>query len=121
MSNINILSTASLLASLRVFDKADFELRRQKSLAMVLYMRALLSKELPQVEIITPKDLKYTGCQTSLLFKEDVKGIMKQLREKGVICDEREPNVIRVAPTPLYNKFTEIYDFVTILKECVAK
>jgi kynureninase len=68
------------------------------------------------LEIITPRDENERGCQISLLTDENGKEIFNELTEKGVIADWREPNVIRVAPVPLYNTFEDVYSFVSCLK-----
>ena len=68
-------------------------------------------------EIITPRNPIERGCQISLLTKANGKELFNQLTEKGVIADWREPNVIRVAPVPLYNSFEDVFTFVALLTQ----
>ena len=76
-------------------------------------MEYLISENLPSVSIITPKD---RGCQLSLTIQSG-RSIFENISEEGVICDWREPDVIRVAPHPLFNTFSDVYEFVKILKK----
>jgi len=64
--------------------------------------------------VITPDK---RGCQLSLLFHKQGKDVFNFLSENGVIADWREPDVIRIAPTPLYNSFTDVYRFANIIKQ----
>jgi len=66
-------------------------------------------------KIITPSDPKHRGAQLSILALENGKALFQKLTDNGVIADWREPNVIRVAPVPLYNTFEDVYRFVEIL------
>ena len=68
------------------------------------------------IEIITPRDESEHGCQVSVLMLEKGKEIFESLKKNGVIVDWREPNVIRLAPVPLYNTFEDIYKFGQIIK-----
>jgi len=68
------------------------------------------------VEIITPSDPAQRGCQLSLLVKRDSKQLHSALLDAGVITDYREPNVIRLAPVPLYNSFEDVRRFAEILR-----
>ena len=70
-----------------------------------------------KLRIITPSTETERGCQISVLFPEDVSRIMESLKAKGIICDDRKPNVIRVAPVPLYNSFRDIYELIAALLE----
>ena len=70
-----------------------------------------------KLEIITPDTPEFRGCQLSLLVHGGGNDIFLRISERGVIADWREPNVIRVAPVPLYNTFLDVYEFVTILQE----
>jgi kynureninase len=67
-------------------------------------------------EIITPVDPNERGCQLSLLFKSKGKEVFEKLQKNGVIADWREPNVIRIAPVPMYNSFEDVYTFYEIMK-----
>ncbi|HKZ40515.1 MAG TPA: hypothetical protein VJ044_06100, partial [Candidatus Hodarchaeales archaeon] len=70
----------------------------------------------PRVSIITPKNPLDRGCQLSIVVDGIGKKIFEKLMERGVICDWREPDIIRVAPVPLYNTFEEVYTFYKIFK-----
>ena len=67
-------------------------------------------------KIITTKNVNERGCQLSLLTGEDGKELFNKLQKNGVIADWREPNVIRIAPVPLYNSYQDVWNFVEILK-----
>ncbi len=119
LSNVSVLSSAAHLASLQIFDKVEITELRKKSIKLTGYLEYLLhalnlGKE--QLEIITPSDPESRGCQMSLLVKKNGKQVFDTLAETGVIADWREPNVIRIAPVPLYNTFEDVYRFVEILK-----
>ena len=64
----------------------------------------------------TPEDPSIRGCQISIHVKEKGKDLFNALTNEGVVCDWREPDVIRIAPVPLYNRFIEVYEFIEILK-----
>jgi kynureninase len=66
-------------------------------------------------EIITPRHPESHGCQLSVLVKDHPRERYKALEESGVVCDFREPNVIRLAPVPLYNTFLDCWRFVQII------
>jgi kynureninase len=91
---------------------------REKSVELTGYMEYLLLQitDLP-FEIITPKDPAKRGCQLSLLFNENGRSIFDYLTYKGIIADWREPNVIRIAPTPMYNTYEDCYKFYEALVE----
>ncbi|MEL6639305.1 MAG: kynureninase, partial [Bacteroidota bacterium] len=69
-----------------------------------------------RVRIITPRDPAERGCQLSIQLRRTNRRLFDELSRRGVIADWREPDVIRVAPVPLYNSFREVYDFVAILQ-----
>ncbi len=117
VSNPPIFSMAPLRASLSIFDEAGgMEPLRAKSTKLTGYLEFLLneigSKKFP---IITPTSANARGCQLSILAHERPKELFKELQAAGVKCDFREPNVIRVAPTPLYNSFGDVWRFAEIL------
>ena len=74
------------------------------------------SIETNRIEIITPEE---RGCQISIRVKNGNKELFEKITEKGVIADWREPDVIRVAPVPLYNSFSDVFNFYNILKEVI--
>ncbi len=67
------------------------------------------------MEIITPVEPAASGCQLSILVREEPRRRFEALQRAGVVCDFREPNVIRVAPVPLYNTFHEVWRFAEVL------
>jgi kynureninase len=112
LSNVPIFQNAALLASLAIFQEAGIKALRKKSIALTAYMEYIL-KEIDPLEntlkIITPNNPEERGCQLSVFMKQDGKKTFQQLNKAGVIADWRDPNVIRVAPVPLYNTFEEVY------------
>jgi kynureninase len=120
LSNPPILSLAAIRASLDVFTEAGgMDPLREKSLRLTGYLEWLLEREVGDaVEILTPKDPAQRGCQLSIRVKSSGSGriVFEKLEASGVTCDWREPDVIRVAPVPLYNRYEEVYSFVEILR-----
>ena len=117
LSNPPILSLAAIRASLAIFDEAGFENIRAKSVKITNYLEYLLKEiEGDQIEIITPQNPEERGCQLSIKVKNANKSLFDKLMAAGVISDWREPNVIRVAPAPLYNSFEDVYKMVERLK-----
>ncbi len=119
ISNPPIFSMAPLRASLGMFDDAGgMEPLRTKSIRLTGYLEFLLSKiGSKKCSVITPREPDARGCQLSILAHERPKGLSKELEIAGVKCDFREPNIIRVAPTPLYNTFHEVWRFAKILAQ----
>ena len=116
ISNAPILAMACLRASMAIFDKVGMSLIRSKSEKLTGYMEFLMNTISNKVEIVTPADATQRGSQLSLVMNKNGKDVFNQLGLQGVICDWREPDVIRVAPVPLYNSFIEVYRFYEILK-----
>ena len=120
LSNAPILLLAAHLASLELFEKAGMDRLREKSLRLTGYLEYLLrqmKESGSRIKIITPADPSARGCQLSLFLPDGNKTIFPAITGRGVIADWREPNVIRVAPVPLYNSFEDVFKFVTILEE----
>jgi len=119
ISNPPIFSMAPLRASLAIFDEAGgMEALRTKSLKLTGYLEFLLSEpDARNLFVITPNERAARGCQLSILVQENPKELFGKLEAAGVKCDFREPNVIRAAPTPLYNAFHEVWRFAKILSE----
>ncbi len=116
LSNPPILAMAPLRASLEIFDEVGMATLRRKSLMLTGYLRWLVEREPDdRFEIITPAEEDAHGCQLSILVHDQPRQRFKALEEAGVIGDFREPNVIRVAPTPLYNTFHEVWRFARTL------
>lgn len=117
MSNAPVFNMVAHNASLDIFQKAGMKALREKSEKLTAYLHFLLSQltNLP-FTIITPNEPQRRGCQLSLLFQERGREVFDILSKNGVIADWREPNVIRIAPVPLYNTFEDAYWFYEILK-----
>ena len=124
LSNPPVLALAPLAAALELFDAAGMPQLRAKSLALTAHTRALLDRELAaQVSIVTPREPRAHGCQLSLRLsagRSAGRRAFERLLAAGVIGDWREPDVIRVAPAPLYNSFAEVERFVAHLATALA-
>lgn len=124
-SNPPVLAVAPLIASLRVFERAGgVAALRKKSVLLTQFMQVGLRSRLAKaVTIVSPLEVERRGCQLSLRLQADVcaKEVCDLLEKKGVVCDFRRPDVLRVAPTPLYNRFAEVYSFVCALEETLAQ
>ena len=115
LSNPPILSLAAVRASLSIFDEVGMRALIQKSKILTSYLDYLLSQiETDRINIITPDD---RGCQISISVKNGNKDLFNKITERGVIADWREPDVIRVAPVPLYNSYLDVYKFYKILED----
>lgn len=112
LSNAQIFSFAAHKAGLDIFDAAGMEALREKSLKLTGYLEFILdevNRGKNRFQIITPRDPQARGCQISVLTDEHGKALYDFLSENGVVADWREPNVIRLAPVPLYNSFEDIW------------
>lgn len=116
LSNAPILPMAALSASLEVFDEVGMEALRLKSVRLTSYLQHLLDGLGGGFEVITPREVEARGCQLSLLVDGSGQALHERLMAAGVICDFRRPNVIRVAPVPLYNRFEDVWRFVAVLR-----
>jgi len=122
LSNPPILSVAPYLASLEMFEKAGIDSIVEKSKMLTSYLEFILKEIDKEVdsgfEIITPKE---RGAQLSVFLHGEGKSIFDYLMKNGVITDWREPNVIRLAPAPLYCSFEDMYEFGEILKKGILQ
>ena len=116
ISNGPILSIACLRKSMDIFDEVGMDALRTKSEALTGYLEFLFNSMQDKVSIVSPTDPKDRGCQLSVLIHENGKKVFEQLGERGVVCDWREPDVIRLAPAPLYNSYSDVYQAVEILR-----
>jgi kynureninase len=124
LSNVPILQGAALLASLKIIREAGIQAMRRKSIVLTAYLEFLLKQVDPAEEkftIITPSHPKERGCQLSVFIKAHGKSVHSSLVKAGVVADWREPNVIRLAPAPLYNTFEEVFRFAEIFKKTLKK
>ena len=124
VSNPPIMAMAPIKASLDIFDEVGMAALRAKSQALTGYLQFLIECENdgrgPQrYEVITPREPDRRGCQLSILAHDKPKALFEALVAEGVVCDFREPNVVRVAPVPLYNTFHEVWRFARVLNRMV--
>ena len=115
LSNPPIFSLAPVFASLSIFDKVGMDDLIKKSKALTNYLEFLIkSIDNKNIEII---DVPMRGCQLSIRVKNYDKKLFNNLTENGIVADWREPDVIRIAPVPLYNTFTDAFNFYQTLKK----
>jgi kynureninase len=123
LSNPSILAAAPLIASLAIFEEAGIGALREKSLALTGFLAQLLAPLEPRVHIITPLAPAQHGCQLSLrIAGRTARGrqLFEALAKRGMVCDWRAPDIIRVAPVPLYNRFADAWLFAQALREVLA-
>ena len=125
ISNLPILSLAPYLASVEMFDEIGMDALIDKRNKITSYLEFILqeiSKEVKgSFEIITPSNPDERGCQLSVFLHGEGRSLFDYLMKNGVITDWREPNVIRLAPVPLYCSFEDMYNFGQILKNGIVK
>jgi kynureninase len=125
LSNAPVLGMAAQWASLAIFDEVGMTALKAKSELLTGYLEFLLDElslkysDKCRFEIITPRDPKQRGAQLSILVHGKGKQLFDSISAKGVVADWREPNVIRVAPAPLYNSFEDVYFLCTHLEEAI--
>uniref|UniRef100_A0A8V5G922 Kynureninase n=1 Tax=Melopsittacus undulatus TaxID=13146 RepID=A0A8V5G922_MELUD len=129
LSNPPILLVCALQASLEVFGQTTMKALRRKSILLTGYLEYLIkhyynedktNPEKPFVKIITPSQIEERGCQLTLSFSLPIKSVFKELEKRGVACDMREPNALRVTPVPLYNSFHDVHRFIEILGSAIT-
>ena len=121
LSNAPILAMAAHRAAVELFEQAGMDRLREKSVRLTEYLLGLLD-EIPsdRFRVITPRDPARRGSQLSIQAAEGGRELFAELQERGVICDFREPDVIRIAPVPLYNSFEDCWRFWRVLAETTA-
>ncbi|KAF3491103.1 kynureninase [Arthroderma uncinatum] len=123
VSNPSAIDMTAVAASLKLFNKATMPALRRKSIQLTAYLEYLLNSEFPAgpekpFSIITSSDPNARGAQISVRLKPGMlDDVLAYLEKNGVILDERKPDVLRVAPTPMYNTFDDVWVFVRELKE----
>ena len=126
LSNAPILSMAAHKASLDIFDEAGMgrlHAKRRLLSDYVLFIIDYCNEETGEkiIDVITPRNEKERGCQVSMFMLKKGPDIFDALTKQGVIVDWREPNVIRVAPVPLYNSFEDVYKFGQIVSTTIRR
>lgn len=116
ISTAQVFNMVALKASLEMFKEAGLGALRKKSLDLTAYLEFLLAQTSLPCEIITPRNPAERGAQLSLFFPKDGKAIHTRMMESGIICDYREPGVIRLAPAPLYCSYFDVLRFHDVLK-----
>ena len=125
LSNAPVLGMAAHLASLEIFEEAGMDQIGAKRDLMTAYMEFVIdtisakNSDRVQFEIITPRDKTKRGAQLSIMAKGQGKALFDALSAEGVVADWREPNVIRIAPAPLYNSFEDCYWFGQLLEKAI--
>lgn len=117
---------SAAVASLELFNETSMQELRRKSQSLTRYLEQRLEEMLTTLPnekiftIITPRDPEARGAQLSIRLEPDLlDSVLAHLERNGVIVDERKPDVIRVAPTPLYNTYTDVWKFVQVLQEAL--
>lgn len=130
VSNPSVADSTAVRASLDVFKQTSMSALRGKSLELTKYLEDMLDALAAEQEksggqcfsIITPRSPDERGAQLSVLLKPGLlDSVMESLDDAGVVVDERKPDVIRVAPAPLYNTFTDVFNFVEVFREACQK
>jgi kynureninase len=125
ISNPPVLSAAPLLASLEIFQRAGIQRLREKSMALTGYLQRLIETRLPElVDVVTPSAASERGCQLSLRIARSpaaAKRCHDLLTAAGVVADWREPDVLRLAPIPLYNSYSDVFAAVDALSQAVRQ
>jgi kynureninase len=125
LSNAPVLSMAAHKASLDIFAEAGMDKLVAKGKALSSYLLFLLDAINAQhseqlIEVITPRNEAERGCQVSILMLQRGREVFEALKQNGVLADWREPNVIRVAPVPLYNSFEDVHLFGQVISKVLA-
>jgi len=120
ISNPSILSLAPLRASLELVEEAGFNRMLEKSARLTAYLEYLITDQLhDSVRILTPADSDQRGAQLSILVPNG-RDVFERLGASGISCDWREPDVIRMAPTPLNNGFSEVRQVVMTMRDAIS-
>lgn len=124
VSNPSAIDLTALSATLSVFEKTNISNLRSRSLLLTAYAEHLLHEIQDRTpgafEIITPADPRERGAQLSLLIREDLMdAVSAAMEEGGIVCDKRKPGVVRVAPAPLYNSFSDVWQFMQVFEQAV--
>lgn len=125
LSNPSAIDLAAVVASLQIFNQTTMTQLRQKSMRLTKFLEDLLTSpdvagREPRYSIITPKDPSARGAQLSIRLQPGLlETVLEVLERNGVVVDERKPDVIRVAPAPLYNTFVDVWNFCKVLRQAI--
>jgi kynureninase len=112
LSNPSIFSMAAFRASMEIFDEVTIQRLRTKSVTLTSYLEFLLAQQSSEkFSILTPRETSQRGAQLSLQIRKGGRAVCDCLAQQGIICDWREPDILRVAPVPLYNSFRDVHTF----------
>jgi kynureninase len=118
VSNPAILALAPLRASLDLFDRAGMSTLRRKSVELTGYLEFLLRRTAPnRVQIVTPPDPGARGCQLSLRIRDGARRAQEELASRSIVCDFREPDILRAAPVPSYNTYDDVWTLASALAD----
>lgn len=121
LSNPPILPMACMMASLEIFEQAGMDALYEKSGQLTgMLIQLLESIDNPSINILSPVNRDERGAQVSIQVTNADRSIYDKISSSGIIADWREPDVIRVAPVPLYNTFEEVYNFYDNLRQILA-
>lgn len=122
ISNPPILQMAALRSSLEIFEEAGMSALSEKSRSLTGYLEFLLEQiDDDRISVITPKDPLQRGCQLSIRVRGADRTLFDRISADGAVADWREPDVIRVAPVPLYNGFQDVFRFYEVLRQALEK
>lgn len=127
LSNPPIFAMIPIKASLALFEEAGIDRLRAKSIQLTGLLQSLIDlintprPAADQITVLTPRDPNARGCQLSLVMPGDARQTFAALQRAGVICDFREPNVIRAAPVPLYTRFIDVWRFASALDQATTR
>jgi kynureninase len=127
LSNPSALDLSAVVASLEIFGQTSMAALRAKSISLTTYLEKLLlecprARHAKPFAIITSSKEDERGAQLSLRLDPGLlDGVLHVLEESGVVVDERKPDVIRVAPAPLYNSYVDVWDFAQVFFEACVK
>lgn len=129
IGNPSALDLAALSGALSMFNEAGFTNLRNKSLVLTCYAEAMLNQiladeqqaEKPAFTIITPANTAERGAQLSILLRDGLLDkVLEEFMGEGIVCDKRKPDVLRVAPVPMYNSFEEVWRFMEVLRRAIG-
>lgn len=125
LSNAPVLTMAAHKAALDVFEEAGMDRLHSKRKMLSAFLHFVVNdvnarQQEKLIKVITPGNDEERGCQLSMLFQSKGREVFKELSRQGVVADWREPNVIRVAPVPLYNTFEEVWKFGSIIQSIIS-